>query len=65
MGLYVMTPFQFSKVPYLTRTSVYLNLPICCASALVLALSLNGIEFAASKGASWKDFLRRFDFAGL
>ncbi|KAI0257095.1 major facilitator superfamily domain-containing protein [Lactifluus subvellereus] len=47
------------------RWAFYLNLPICCAGALVLALSLNGIEFAASKGASWKDFLRRFDFVGL
>jgi hypothetical protein len=65
MGLYVMAPFWFDKVSRLTRTSVYLNLPVCCAGALVLALSLNGIELATSKGSTWKDFLRRFDFIGL
>ncbi|KAH9982941.1 major facilitator superfamily domain-containing protein [Lactifluus volemus] len=47
------------------RWSFYLNLPISCAGALVLALSLNGIELGTSKGASWKEFLRRFDFVGL
>lgn len=47
------------------RWAFYLNLPICLIGALVLALSLNGVELEGPKGASWKDFLRRFDFIGL
>ncbi|KAI0003723.1 major facilitator superfamily domain-containing protein [Russula compacta] len=47
------------------RWAFYLTLPISFLGALVLALSLNGIELEGPKGASWKDFLRRFDFVGL
>ncbi|KAI9509061.1 MFS general substrate transporter [Russula earlei] len=47
------------------RWAFYLNLPICFTGALVLALALNGIEFERPKAASWRDFLRRFDFVGL
>jgi hypothetical protein len=68
MGVYVTRlRLQFGnlKLSYLIRTLVYLNVPICCMGALVLALSLNGIELAASEGASWEDFLHKFDFVGL
>ena len=66
MGLYVIIPSQCGSGSYLTHASpVFLNLPVCLAGALVLALSLNGIELEGPKGASWKDFLRRFDFVGL
>ncbi|KAI0296148.1 major facilitator superfamily [Russula brevipes] len=47
------------------RWAFYLNIPICFLGSLILALSLNGIELEAPKGASWKDFIRRFDFVGL
>jgi len=47
------------------RWAFYLNIPICFVGALVLALSLNGIEFEGLTAASWRDFLRRFDFVGL
>jgi hypothetical protein len=33
--------------------------------ALVLALSLNGVQLEGPKSAFWKDFLRKFDFVGL
>jgi hypothetical protein len=33
--------------------------------ALVLALALHGVELEGPKGASWRDFLRKFDFVGL
>jgi hypothetical protein len=67
MGVYVitLTRLQFGKISCLIRTLVYLNVPVCCTGALVLALSLNGIELAPSEGASWKDFLHKFDFVGL
>ena len=66
MGLYVMAPFGFVNASCLTHASlVYLTLPISFLGALVLALSLNGIELEGPKSASWKDFLRRFDFVGL
>ena len=66
MGLYVIAPFQCGSRPYLTHASpVFLNLPVCLVGALVLALSLNGVELEGPKGTSWKDFLRRFDFFGL
>ncbi|KAH9980869.1 major facilitator superfamily domain-containing protein [Lactifluus volemus] len=56
----------FSSSSFLSwRWAFYLNVPICCMGALVLALSLNGIELAASEGASWEDFLHKFDFVGL
>jgi hypothetical protein len=45
--------------------TVFLNLPICLIGALVLALSLSGVELEGPKGASWKEFLRKFDFIGL
>ncbi|KAH9003979.1 amino acid permease ScVBA-like protein [Lactarius hatsudake] len=47
------------------RWAFYLNIPVCCAGAVVLVLSLHGIELAVPEGASWKDFLRKFDFVGL
>ncbi|KAH9178675.1 amino acid permease ScVBA-like protein [Lactarius sanguifluus] len=47
------------------RWAFYLNIPICCAGAVVLVLSLHGIELAVPEGASWKNFLRKFDFVGL
>jgi len=47
------------------RWAFYLNIPICFVGALVLALSLHGIEFEGLTAASWRDFLRRFDFIGL
>ncbi|KAI0001573.1 major facilitator superfamily domain-containing protein [Russula vinacea] len=47
------------------RWAFYLNLPICFMGALVLVLSLNGVQLEGPKGASWKDFLRKFDFVGL
>ncbi|KAI9444763.1 major facilitator superfamily domain-containing protein, partial [Lactarius indigo] len=50
---------------HLTHISVYLNIPICCAGAVVLVLSLHGVKLAVPEGASWKDFLRKFDFIGL
>jgi MFS family permease len=66
MGLYVMVPFWVGSVSFLTQPpTVYLNLPICFMGALVLALSLNGVQLEGPKGASWKDFLRKFDFVGL
>ena len=66
MGLYVMVPFRFGSTSFLTQPpAVYLNLPICLMGAFVLALSLNGIQLEGPKGASWKDFLRKFDFVGL
>lgn len=33
--------------------------------ALVLAISLNGVDLERPKGTSWKDFIHKFDFAGL
>jgi len=65
MGMYVMISFRFDNPSFLTPPTVYLNLPICLFGALVLALSLSGVEFEGAKGASWKHFLRRFDFIGL
>ncbi|KAF8481905.1 MFS general substrate transporter [Russula ochroleuca] len=47
------------------RWAFYLNLPICLMGALVLALSLNGVQLEGPKSAFWKDFLRKFDFVGL
>ena len=65
MGLCVIVPFQCGGSHLTHAFPVFLNLPVCFAGALVLALSLNGIELEGPKGASWKDFLRRFDFFGL
>ena len=65
MGLYVIVPSQCGGLDLTHALPVFLNLPVCLAGALVLALSLNGIELEGPKGASWKDFLRRFDFVGL
>jgi hypothetical protein len=66
MGLYVMAPPQVRNVSCLTHASlVFINIPICFVGALVLALSLNGLQLEGPQGASWKDFLRRFDFVGL
>lgn len=47
------------------RWAFFLNIPICGAGAVVLVLSLHGIKLAVPDGASWKDFLSKFDFVGL
>ncbi|KAI0275113.1 amino acid permease ScVBA-like protein [Gloeopeniophorella convolvens] len=45
--------------------SFYLNLPICFVGALVLGFSLHDIRLSVPEDATWRSFVRKFDFIGL
>ncbi|KAF9056658.1 amino acid permease ScVBA-like protein [Panaeolus papilionaceus] len=47
------------------RWGFYINLPICFVAALMLLLSLRGVELKRLYQSSWKNFLQNFDFVGL
>jgi len=44
---------------------VFLNLPVCLVGALVLSVSLRGVNLHRNSEFSCRTFLQRFDFGGL
>ncbi|THV06080.1 amino acid permease ScVBA-like protein [Dendrothele bispora CBS 962.96] len=47
------------------RWCFFLNLPVCLVGALVLSVSLRGVNFQKNSDLSCRTFLQRFDFGGL
>jgi hypothetical protein len=42
-----------------------MNLPVCIFAFLLLAVSLRDVTLGHAKDASWKNFIKKFDFFGL
>lgn len=64
MVLYVFFSWQDWRFRLSIIPTVYLNLPVCLISFLILVLALRGLQLDPLADASYS-LLRRFDFGGL
>ena len=46
-------------------SSVFINLPICFVSLVVIATSLRGVQMKQASDVSWLTLAQKFDFLGL
>jgi hypothetical protein len=44
---------------------VFINLPICFVSLIIIATSLRGVQLKQASDASWLSLAQKFDFLGL
>jgi hypothetical protein len=51
--------------PFSHLISVYINLPICLAALLILAVSLRNVPLGDASDVAWRSVVNRFDFGGL